>query len=138
MDEHQQCTYLNPAAERLTGYSLDEVRGRVLHDVIHHTRPDGSPYRLAECPIDRAFPQNMREQGTEVFVHRDGSFYEVAFTASPIRGARWARPSKRATRRWSGRGSESWPGCWRPNVPNDSAPRSPSAASATPPMPPRC
>ena len=85
MDARQQCTYMNPAAERLTGFTLGEVQGRALHDVIHHTRPDGSPYPLAECPIDRAFPQNMREQGEEVFVHKDGSFYEVAFTASPIR-----------------------------------------------------
>jgi PAS domain S-box-containing protein len=85
MDEHQQCTFMNPAAERLTGYTLDEVRGRPLHDVIHHTRPDGTHFPLEECPIDRAFPQNMREQGEEVFVHKDGHFYPVAFTASPIR-----------------------------------------------------
>ncbi|HEV2146682.1 MAG TPA: ATP-binding protein [Longimicrobiaceae bacterium] len=85
MDEHQQCTFMNPAAERLTGFTMAEVRGRALHDVIHHTRPDGTPYPLEECPIDQAFPRNLREQGTEVFVHRDGSFYPVAFTASPIR-----------------------------------------------------
>ena len=85
MDERQQCTFMNPAAERMTGFRLDEVRGRALHDVIHHTRPDGSPYPLAECPIDRAFPEEMREQGEDVFVHRDGRFYPVAFTASPIR-----------------------------------------------------
>ncbi len=84
MDEHQQCTYMNPAAERLTGYSLDELRGRPLHAYIHHTRPDGRPYPLEECPIDQAFPKNMREEGEEVFVHRDGSFYPVRFTASPI------------------------------------------------------
>ncbi|HYD52082.1 MAG TPA: ATP-binding protein [Gemmatimonadaceae bacterium] len=84
MDEHQVCTYMNPAAERLTGFRLGEVQGRPLHDVVHHTRPDGTPYPLAECPIDRAFPRNMREQGEETFVHRDGSFYPVAFTASPI------------------------------------------------------
>lgn len=89
MDEHQRCTFMNPAAERLTGFRLDEVQGKALHDYVHHTRPDGSPYPLEECPIDRAFPQNMREQGEEVFVHRDGHFYPVAFTASPIRdGAR--------------------------------------------------
>jgi PAS domain S-box-containing protein len=84
MDEHQRCTYMNPAAEQLTGYTLEEVQGRALHDVIHHTRPDGTPYPLQECPIDQALPQNMREQGEEVFVHKDGHFYPVAFTASPI------------------------------------------------------
>ena len=84
MDEQQHCTYMNPAAEQLTGYTLAEVQGKALHDYVHHTRPDGSPYPLEECPIDRAFPQNMREQGEEVFVHKDGHFYPVAFTASPI------------------------------------------------------
>jgi len=85
MDEHQRCIYMNPAAERLTGYTLAEVQGSPLHDYVHHTRPDGTPYPLEECPIDRAFPTNLREQGEEVFVHRDGHFYPVAFTASPIR-----------------------------------------------------
>ena len=84
MDEHQHCTYMNPAAEQLTGYSVDEVRGKPLHDYVHHTHPDGTPYPLEECPIDQAFPQNMREQGEEIFVHKDGHFYPVAFTASPI------------------------------------------------------
>lgn len=85
MDEFQHCVYMNPAAEQLTGFMLDEVQGRALHDIIHHTRPDGSPYPLCECPIDQAFPQNNQEQGEEVFVHRDGHFYPVAYTASPIR-----------------------------------------------------
>lgn len=87
MDERQQCVYMNPAAEQLTGYTFAETRGRALHDVIHHTRPDGRPYPLCECPIDRAFPQNHREQGEEVFIHKDGHFYSVAYTASPIQEA---------------------------------------------------
>lgn len=85
MDEHQHCVYMNPAAETLTGYQLSETKGRALHDVIHHTRPDGRPYPLCECPIDQAFPKNNQEQGEEVFVHKDGHFYAVAYTASPIR-----------------------------------------------------
>jgi len=84
MNEHQHCVYMNAAAEKLTGYTLDEVQGRALHDVIHHTRPDGSHFPLEECPIDRAFPEAHQMQGEEVFVHKDGSFYPVAFTASPI------------------------------------------------------
>lgn len=85
VDESQQCVFMNPAAEALTGFALAEVMGRPLHDVLHHTRPDGSPYPAGECPIDQAFPKNDREQGEEVFVHKDGRFYNVAFTASPIR-----------------------------------------------------
>lgn len=84
MDERQCCVYMNPAAEQLTGYRLDEVQGAPLHDFVHHTRPDGSHYPLDECPIDRAAPTNMQERGEETFVHRDGSFYPVRFTASPV------------------------------------------------------
>ncbi|WP_299176440.1 PAS domain S-box protein [uncultured Brevundimonas sp.] len=86
MDDRQHCVFMNRAAEKLTGYLFEETVGRPLHDVIHHTHPDGTPFPLAECAIDRAFPERAGTQGEEVFVHKDGSFYPVAFTASPIYG----------------------------------------------------
>jgi PAS domain S-box-containing protein len=85
MDERQHCSYMNAAAEALTGYSFAETQGRPLHDVVHHTYPDGRPFPLSECAIDRAFPENANTRGEEVFVHKDGSFIPVAFVASPIR-----------------------------------------------------
>ncbi|WP_342163889.1 sensor histidine kinase [Methylobacterium sp. SD21] len=87
MDDRQHCIYMNRAAEELTGWTLDEVLARdcPLHDIVHHTYPDGRPFPLHECAIDRAFPENNQERGEEVFVHRDGHFYPVGFTASPIR-----------------------------------------------------
>lgn len=84
MDRQQQCVYANAAAEKLTGYSFEQMQGRPLHDVVHHTRPDGSHYPLEECPIDRAFPERAQTEGEELFVAPDGSFYPVAFTASPL------------------------------------------------------
>lgn len=85
MDERQHCVFMNKAAEQMTGYSFEETRGRPLHDVVHHTYPDGRPFPIEECAIDRAFPENNQTQGEEVFVHKDGSFYPVGFTASPMR-----------------------------------------------------
>ncbi|MBA3599476.1 MAG: PAS domain S-box protein [Methylibium sp.] len=85
MNGRQHCVFMNPAAERMTGYTLAEVQGRVLHDLIHHTHSGGSPYPIEDCAIDRAFPENDRQQGEDVFVHRSGRFYPVAYTASPIR-----------------------------------------------------
>jgi PAS domain S-box-containing protein len=84
MDAHQHCVFMNPAAEKITGFTLEELRGKPLHEYIHHTRPDGTPYPMAECPIDRALPTRAQEQGEDVFIRKDGTFYPVAFTASPI------------------------------------------------------
>jgi PAS domain S-box-containing protein len=84
MNDRQHCVFANAAAEKLTGYSFDEMQGRPLHDLVHHKRPDGSDYPIDECPIDRAFPERAQMSGEELFVHKDHSFYPVAFTASPM------------------------------------------------------
>jgi PAS domain S-box-containing protein len=84
MDHQHHCVYANAAAEKLTGYHFEEMQGRPLHDVIHNKKPDGSPYPLEECPIDRAFPERAQMSGEELFVAPDGSLYPVAFTASPL------------------------------------------------------
>jgi PAS domain S-box-containing protein len=78
------CVYMNEAAEQMTGYSFSDLEGQHLHEHIHHTRPDGTAYPLAECPLVYALPRNEQVRGEEIFVHKDGYFYNVAFTASPI------------------------------------------------------
>ena len=84
MNDKQICTYMNPAAEQMTGYTLEEVKEKPLHYYVHHTHPDGRHFPIEECPIDRALPEKAQTKGEEVFVHKDGHFYPVAFTASPI------------------------------------------------------
>lgn len=85
MDDRQHCSFMNQAAEELTGFTFEEAQGKVLHDIIHHSYPDGKPFPIEECAIDRAFPENSQSQGEEVFVHKDGHFYNVGFTASPMK-----------------------------------------------------
>ncbi|GAA4336917.1 PAS domain S-box protein [Flaviaesturariibacter amylovorans] len=84
MDDRQFCTYMNPAAEAMTGYRIDEVQEKPLHYYIHHTHPDGRHFPIEECAIDRALPTKSQTQGEEVFIDKSGRFFPVAFIASPI------------------------------------------------------
>jgi len=71
----------------MTGYRLEDVQSRPLHDAIQPLHPDGTPFPIADSPIDQAFPSNEQQRGEGCFVHASGRFFPVAFTASPIRDA---------------------------------------------------
>jgi PAS domain S-box-containing protein len=77
-------TFVNPAFERITGYRAEEVIGQVVHDKIHHTKPDGTPYPVHECPLTGAVHQRRVLHGEDLFVRKDGTFFPVGYTASPI------------------------------------------------------
>jgi PAS domain S-box-containing protein len=74
---------MNPAAERMFGFSREEMQGRLLHDMIHHHRPDGTPLPWDECTASRAFAASSvgRE---EVFFRKDGSPVDVSCSNAPI------------------------------------------------------
>ncbi|WP_132056037.1 PAS domain-containing protein [Pseudocnuella soli] len=84
MNEQHQCIYINEQAEKMTGYRLEDLQGRSLHNVVNPTYADGRPYPIEESPIDQALVQGRRTRGEEMFRHKAGHFYPVAFTASPI------------------------------------------------------
>lgn len=78
-------TFVNQAALNLLGYQLEELLGRNAHEVIHHTRNDGSPYPVEECPIFQAFRtiRGCRLEG-EAFWRKDGTFFLTAYASYPI------------------------------------------------------
>ena len=77
-------TFVNPAFERITGYCAEEVLGQILHDKIHHTKPDGTPYPAHECPLIGAVRTGKIVQGEDLFVRKDNTFFPVRCTVSPI------------------------------------------------------
>jgi two-component system CheB/CheR fusion protein len=85
-DANRLCTFANPAAEAMTGYRAAELIGRALHDCIHHSHPDGSPYPAAECTLNHALPygDEIRDH-EEIFVRSDGSFFPVTCNARVLR-----------------------------------------------------
>ena len=77
-------TFVNPATERITGYQAQELIGQVVHDKIHHSYPDGRPYPVSECPLSEAVRTRKPVRGEDLFVRKDGTFFPVRYSASPI------------------------------------------------------
>jgi PAS domain S-box-containing protein len=85
MDPMGRVTYANPAATHLTGYDEKELIGQVLHQKIHHSRPDGSPFPISDCRLHSVLPFEERITGhEEMFVRKDGTFFSVRCAASSI------------------------------------------------------
>lgn len=85
MDAEGRGTFANYATERITGFKPEELIGEILHNKIHHTHPDGTPFPIEECPLDNALPLQEAVVGYEdVFVHKDGHFYPVRCAGRPI------------------------------------------------------
>jgi PAS domain S-box-containing protein len=79
-------TFVNPAAERMLGWSAEELVGRDMHSIVHHTRPDGAHYPAHDCPIYAAFRDGAVHQiDSEVFWRKDGTPFWVEYTSTPIR-----------------------------------------------------
>jgi PAS domain S-box-containing protein len=79
------CMFINRAGAKLLGWDADEVLGRNMHDLTHHSHPDGSPYADTDCPIFNAFRQGLPCRiDTEVFWRRDGGAIPVEYSSYPI------------------------------------------------------
>jgi PAS domain S-box-containing protein len=86
-----KCSFCNPSALRLLGYQDEkDLLGRDLHQLIHHTRADGTPYAAEECKICHAYRQNSRiHMEDEVFWRQDGTGFPVEYWSYPlVKGSR--------------------------------------------------
>ncbi|HKC27297.1 MAG TPA: GAF domain-containing protein [Jatrophihabitans sp.] len=86
VDHDGAIRFANAAAVRALGYSgSEELIGRNSHATIHHHRPDGSAYPVADCPMLR--PRMTGETVTnelDWFFRRDGSMFRVAYVSAPL------------------------------------------------------
>ena len=83
-DEYSRIEYLNPVAEQLTGWSLDEAMGRPVDEVFRSfheetCEPIESPLAAA---VRRARP--VKSGRPSLFIRRDGNELYLQSTASPI------------------------------------------------------
>jgi PAS domain S-box-containing protein len=85
VDTEGRCTFVNRAALEVLGYRAVELVGHDVHQLLHHSRADGSAYPLAECPIKQVinFGRSTRHD-REVLWTRRGRPIAVDYSASPI------------------------------------------------------
>ena len=80
------CTFVNPACVRILGYeSQEELIGKSIHEMIHHTRADGSAYPKEECLVRLSTLKGQTQHNSEeVHWRKDGSSFPVEWWSHPI------------------------------------------------------
>jgi PAS domain S-box-containing protein len=86
MDMNGDCTFCNPPCVPLLGYAKpDDLVGRRMHTIAHHSYPDGTSYPIEECQIYVAIRKGEGTHITnEVMWRRDGSSFPVEYRSYPV------------------------------------------------------
>jgi PAS domain S-box-containing protein len=78
--------FINPAGLKMLGFNTEEVIGKKIHPLIHHTRPDGTPYPVEECPMYHSLTQGtIGSKDDEVLWRKDGTSFPVEYSSVPMR-----------------------------------------------------
>lgn len=88
VDSKGDTTFVNPAALRILGYSLEELIGRNMHTIVHHSHGDGSLFELHDCPIFESLRSGkVHTEDEDIFWSRNGKAVDVEYTSTPIKEA---------------------------------------------------
>ena len=89
IDLENRCTFCNLACLRALGYErIDEVVGKNMHDLMHHTRADGTLYPVEGCRIHRVIQTGKGDHAEEELLWRaNGTGFPAEYWSYPqLRG----------------------------------------------------
>ncbi|MFQ5469649.1 MAG: PAS domain S-box protein [Gammaproteobacteria bacterium] len=85
LDTDGNATFVNPAAATMLGYSVEELIGKPMHSLIHHSYPDGRPMPRDRCALYTAISKGgVHHVDDEVFWRHDSTSFPVEYTCTPI------------------------------------------------------
>ncbi|CAK0762289.1 two-component system, sensor histidine kinase PdtaS [Gammaproteobacteria bacterium] len=88
IDPTGRCIFINQIGLKLLGFStVNEVLGQDIHELIHHTRADGSSYSFLECPVHSCMISIFSQQMTitdDIFWRCDNSNFPVEYSTHAI------------------------------------------------------
>lgn len=85
VDRQGNATFVNREGCLMLGYTEEEFLGKPMHELIHHSYPDGSHFPRDECHMYNSFISGTTHNiDDEVLWHKDGSAIPVSYTSRPI------------------------------------------------------
>jgi PAS domain S-box-containing protein len=86
VDNNGECTFCNLAMLRMLRYeSREPLLGRNIHDVMHHTNRDGTPYPRAECSMQKDFLSGRGFHADDELLWRsDGTSFDGELWCHPL------------------------------------------------------
>jgi diguanylate cyclase (GGDEF)-like protein/PAS domain S-box-containing protein len=84
IDQLGRVTFMNPEAERVLGWNEQELYGRHIHDLIHHTDEAGQPVPRHRCAIYLANREGRTLSQEDYFFRKDGTRFPVSYVAAPL------------------------------------------------------
>jgi PAS domain S-box-containing protein len=85
IDMEGRCTFVNRAAGQTLGWRTEEVLGRNMHELIHHSHADGRHYPECDCPIFNAFRRGLPCRiDDEVLWRADGTSFPAEYSSYPV------------------------------------------------------
>jgi PAS domain S-box-containing protein len=83
-DREGRLVYLNPAGAHMLGYEPEEILGKVMHDVCHHTDQLGRAIPYESCEIMKVMLTGASRRFTDAFVAKDGTLFPVRIHSTPV------------------------------------------------------
>lgn len=85
LDAEGNVTFCNDTLLRMTGYRADEIIGSNFHELLHHSRPDGTKYPAEECAVQQAINahQSIHVMG-EFHWRKNGSCFPSECWVHPL------------------------------------------------------
>jgi len=85
LDRSGTITFANPTAAATTGCEAAELVGQNLHALIHHSKPDHSPFPFQERPVWTSLQDGaVHHVEHDVYWRKDGSCFPVEYTSTPV------------------------------------------------------
>ena len=85
LDARGNVTFVNPAAATIIGWNTNDLVGKSMHKILHHSKADGAEYPRESCPIYAAFKDGkVHRVEDEVFWRKDGTSFPVEYISTPM------------------------------------------------------